>query len=296
MGVPGYRLESPDVVSLGFGLYAHVQADLRWPRGRPAPGHGLGPAALAALLRSYPASVASHATAAHCWRLPVPAALEREHRIHVTRFDGKGPAQRRGIVAHRSPLGTPDRTMLLGVPVTTAARTWVDLAADPRLDDSDLVVLADAIVNRPWVRGHRVDGLDTTTGLAEPLGRAGSVKGVGRARAALARARVGADSPPETRARLALVDAGLPEPGVQVPADPADPYTPVADLGYRDLRMAIQYDGSHHRTAQQQAADAYRDDRFRQLGWTVIRLTWLDLRQGFVRLVRRVRERLEHGR
>jgi very-short-patch-repair endonuclease len=81
-----------------------------------------------------------------------------------------------------------------------------------------------------------------------------------------------------------------------VPADPSDPYTPVADLGYRDLRIAIQYDGRHHRTAEQQAADVYRDDRFRELGWTVVRLTWLDQRQGFARLIRTVREGIAAGR
>lgn len=80
-----------------------------------------------------------------------------------------------------------------------------------------------------------------------------------------------------------------------MPADPSDPYTPVADLGYRDLRIAIQDDGKHHRTAEQQAADVYRDDRFRELGWTVVRLTWLDQRQGFSRLIRMIRERLATG-
>lgn len=294
-GVPRHRLESPDVVSLGFGVYAQVGISHEWPRGYDLPGHGLGPLALAALVRHYRGALVSHATAAHCLRLPIPASLEREPRIHLTWADGSAPAQRRGIVSHRSPLTREDQTSRHGIALTTPARTWIDLCSDPRLQQTDLVILADAIVNRPWRRGTRIDGLDTLDGLSAAMTRAGAVKGIRRARITLDRTRVGADSPAETRTRLALVDAGLPEPEVQVPADPSDPYTPVSDLGYRDLKIAIQYDGKHHRTAEQQAADVYRDDRFRELGWTVVRVTWLDQRQGFARLIRMVRERIATG-
>jgi hypothetical protein len=292
LGVPAYRLEAPDIESLGRGLYAHRHLMDRWPSGHETPGHLLGPRAVAALCRHYPGSVVSHATSAHVFRLPLPRLLLREPRIHLTWFDGAAPAQRRGVISHRSPLQELDRTTVHRIPVTSPARTWVDLAGDSRVDDTELVVLADAIVKRPWARGPREDGLDTLRGLSEAIARAGSVKGIRRARAALRLTRVGADSPPETRARLALVGAGLPEPGVQVRADPDDPYSPVADLGYPGLKIAIQYDGKHHRTPQQQAADAYRDEAFQRRGWTVVRLTWLDQQQGFARLVALVRERL----
>lgn len=294
-GVPRHRLESPDVVSLGFGVYAQAGISHEWPPGHDLPGHGLGPLALATLVRHYRKAVVSHATAAHCLRLPVPPSLAREAQVHLTWSDGAVPTQRRGIVSHRSSLDREDQTSRHGIILTTPARTWVDLCGDPRLQPTDLVILADAIVNRPWRRGIRIDGLDTINGLSAAVTRAGAVKGIRRARVALDRTRVGADSPAETRTRLALVDAGLPEPEVQVPADPSDPYTPVADLGYRDLRIAIQYDGKHHRTAEQQAADVYRDDRFRELGWTVVRLTWLDQRQGFARLIRMIQKRIASG-
>lgn len=294
-GVPRHRLESPDVVSLGFGVYAQAGISHEWPPGHDLPGHGLGPLALATLVRHYRKAVVSHATAAHCLRLPVPPSLAREAQVHLTWSDGAVPTQRRGIVSHRSSLDREDQTSRHGIILTTPARTWVDLCGDPRLQPTDLVILADAIVNRPWRRGIRIDGLDTINGLSAAVTRAGAVKGIRRARVALDRTRVGADSPAETRTRLALVDAGLPEPEVQVPADPSDPYTPVADLGYRDLRIAIQYDGKHHRTAEQQAADVYRDDRFRELGWAVVRLTWLDQRQGFARLIRMIQKRIATG-
>lgn len=291
-GIPPHRLEAPDIVPLGFGLYAHTGLSHHWPEGYESPGYGLGPDALAALILNYSGAVASHATAAHCLKLPVCRTLEREDRVHLTLCNGSTKTRRRGIVTHRSPLEPVDRTSRHGISLTSPARTWVDLCGDKRMDEQDLVILADAIVNRPWRRGGRVDGMDTIEGLAAALTRAGSVKGVRRARAVLARTRVGADSPAETRTRLALVEAGLPEPELQVAADPADRYTPVADLGYRLLKIAIQYDGKHHRTPEQQAADVYRDERFRELGWTVVRLTWLDQRQGFVRVIRLVSQRL----
>ncbi|NUL45927.1 DUF559 domain-containing protein [Cellulosimicrobium funkei] len=237
--------------------------------------------------------MASYATAAHATRLPVPQILQAERRVHLTWPAGAHQTQRKDIVSHRQSLSPCDTTTLLGIPVTTPARTWVDLSGDPRLNDIDLVVLADAIIKRPWRKGRRVDALDTLDGLAATIQRAGRVKGVRRARLALERARIGADSPQETRTRLALVDAGLPEPDLQVRADPADPYSPAADLGYRDLKLAIQYDGEHHRTREQQAIDADRDRAFQERGWTVIRLTWLDQKQGFTRLIREVRSRFD---
>ncbi|VXB80648.1 hypothetical protein CITRIK5_60366 [Citricoccus sp. K5] len=78
--------------------------------------------------------------------------------------------------------------------------------------------------------------------------------------------------------------------------DPSDRLAPTADLGYRDQKIAIQYDGRHHRTASQQASDAYRDAWFQERGWLVIRLTSLALGQGFSRLIQVVRRRFEaHG-
>ncbi|HRO29238.1 MULTISPECIES: endonuclease domain-containing protein [Micrococcaceae] len=176
--------------------------------------------------------------------------------------------------------------------LTSPARTLIDLAADERLAFVDLVVVSDAIVNRPYRPGGRIDGLDTPAGLAAAVASAGRRPGIRRARHVIDQTRVGADSPQETRVRLALVDAGLPEPELQVKGDPAERWSPEADLAYRDLKIAIQYDGKHHRSREQQAADAYRDEWFQRHGWLVVRLTWADQAQGFARLIRLVRERL----
>ena len=77
---------------------------------------------------------------------------------------------------------------------------------------------------------------------------------------------------------------------------PADPASPVVDLGYRGARLALQYDGAGHRTAQQQARDARRDAYCLEREWTTLRCTWEDQRAGFGRIVGLVRRRLARTR
>lgn len=250
----------------------------------------MGHLALIAIARQFPAAVYSHGTAAQVFQLPVPDDIIQEETLHLTWPRGSSTAQRQSLTAHRSRLSSADQGRFRRLPLTTPARVWVDLSSTLSL--TDLIVLGDAIVNRPWVHGRRVDGLGTLDGMDAALTRAGSTKGVRQARVALTRCRVGADSRPETLARLALVDAGLPEPVPQLCGDPADRSAPDADLGYRAQRIAIQYDGKHHRTGDQQYSDAYRDAWFQERGWLVIRLTSRDLHQGFGRLIQLVRRRV----
>ncbi|WP_235423565.1 hypothetical protein [Pseudarthrobacter chlorophenolicus] len=101
--------------------------------------------------------------------------------------------------------------------------------------------------------------------------------------------RAGADSAPETFLRLALVEAGLPEPELQVRIAPDDPHSPASNLGYRQQRIAIQYDGGHHLTREQQSRDNYRDECFRAANWNYFKFNADDLVQDFRWAVRRVR-------
>ena len=124
------------------------------------------------------------------------------------------------------------------------------------------------------------------------LRASGRFHGRPAAREALDSVRVGADSPPETRLRLALVAGGLPEPELQAALEPGDPFSPVADLAYRHVRLALQYDGAGHRTREQQARDARRDRYGQARGWTTLRVTWADGREDFRGVVAVVRCRL----
>ncbi|QCU77331.1 hypothetical protein E7744_03200 [Citricoccus sp. SGAir0253] len=304
------RTNARDVQRFSHGLYRGAgPSGPSWQAcGLEDPGHGLSPQDVRALLRLRPDAVVSHLSAAHLYRVPLPRGLTASPAgrspagpgsLHLSVPHDGSRIRREGVVAHRRAVPDADVTSRLGLRVTSAARTWLDLAALwPRLDRDDLVVAGDHLVRHPWVRGEgRTDPLTTVTEVRAALHRAGRFRGIVAAREALDLVRVGADSPPETRLRLALVDAGLPEPGLQVPADPDDPSSPRADLGLVPWRIALQYEGHHHRDARQQELDAYRDAWFQVHGWLVIKVTGADLRNGFRRVVRLVRERMaSHGR
>jgi hypothetical protein len=176
--------------------------------------------------------------------------------------------------------------------MTTPERTWCDLSSLLRPGQEDLLVAAgDYLVTPPWTPYGRDEPITSVARIQRTLAEAGRFKGVRLARAALPLVRVGADSVPETLLRLALVNAGLPEPELQVRADPHDRLSPRADLGYQPWRIALQYDGEHHRSKEQQARDARRDAWFQSHGWMVIRVTAADLQDGFAHVITVVKRR-----
>lgn len=79
----------------------------------------------------------------------------------------------------------------------------------------------------------------------------------------------------ETRVRLIIVAAGLPEPLVNDPAqDDYGGWLARVDLIYPQVKVGIEFQGDHHRTDRQQ----WRDDlvRMRTLqddGWMVLYLS-----------------------
>ena len=129
--------------------------------------------------------------------------------------------------------------------------------------------------------GSRLPPRTTASRLSAALERAGRFKGVRVARAALALIRVGADSPPETRLRLALLDAGLPEPRLQAQlVSPAGERTD-ADMVVERSGVALHYDGGHHRTPEQQRRDARRDRLWQEAGHLSITVMGADLAEDF---------------
>lgn len=76
---------------------------------------------MAAVLACGPDAVASHATAAALWGF-------RKHRSGPIEVTAPGRHRRPGITAHRSPLTRAEKTKHLGIPVTTPARTLLDIA------------------------------------------------------------------------------------------------------------------------------------------------------------------------
>lgn len=200
-----------------------------------------------------------------------------------------------------------DRTAVVvedGVRMLDRAATWASLSTSLALDD--LVIIADHLlrVPRPQFDQRRTEPFATSALLAQAIERSPRT-GRRRLREALALARVGADSPMETRLRLALARAGLPEPVLNRPTlgpdgaplrlfdrDPFGENGPTPDMQWPAYRVAVEYDGMHHLTREQKDRDIRRAERFRQLGWLEVVVTGRHMSGGAQRAVARVKAAL----
>jgi very-short-patch-repair endonuclease len=179
--------------------------------------------------------------------------------------------------------------MFDGVRVTSPARTWLDLAALPSVDE--LVAAGDSIVVE-----HGEDfpvprqPLATIGDLKGIVGRHPGMRGVRKARLALDMIRVGADSAPETMMRLALVRAGLPEPTLNVVLRNRMGQPVVwPDAAYHEPKIALQYDGEHHGGPEQYRRDIKRQALTESLGWRELRVQTSDLEGERPFIVEKVR-------
>jgi hypothetical protein len=103
-----------------------------------------------------------------------------------------------------------------------------------------------------------LDALSRATGLAADhvapmMERYKGARGIRGLRTALDLMDGGAQSPRETWLRLLLIDAGYPRPQTQIPVLDADGYEfAFLDMGWEEVKIAVEYDGEHHRTDQGQ--------------------------------------------
>lgn len=218
----------------------------------------------------------SHATAAVLWGLPLPV-LDLD-RLDVSVCAPVRAPRGRGVRGHQ--LSGDQVTVMTGprgLRTTSPASTWAQLGARVR-HPYDLTAIADAVILVPRIPGPF--GRVLREPLAKPADlevelRRGRRIGVHALDEAMTRARVGAVSRPETWCRLTIVDAGLPEPVLDHDVyDDAGVFVGCVDLAYPDLRIAIEYEGDHHRVdTRQWNRDIAKHDRLAELGWRVIRVT-----------------------
>ena len=239
----------------------------------------------------------SHVTAAVLWDLPLPR-LDLA-RIDVAVLAPHRAPRGRGVRGHQLSPRQVTTTVAGGMRLTSPAATWAQLGGLAR-HPYDLTAIADAILLTPRVPGPRGrvirQPLATLQELQEEL-RRGRRIGIGLLEEALRRARPGAVSRPETWTRLTLIDAGLPEPVLDHDVYDGDVFVGCVDLAYPELRIAIEYEGDHHRLdAAQWNRDIEKHDRLAALGWRVIRVTKAMLFQHPGELTARVRAALRARR
>ncbi|MEO8261027.1 MAG: DUF559 domain-containing protein [Pseudolysinimonas sp.] len=202
----------------------------------------------------------SHLTAAALLGAPVP----RSSRIHVTTGAQHDRMRRPGVVGHRA----ADLPVMLhlGLPIVAPAHAWFQLAT--LLGHDDLVAVGDYLVTPN--RRRQTPAIASIDALRAAIPE--RARGAARARRALSDVRVGAESRMETLLRLLLMRSGLPEPLLNPPVDVGvDTLHP--DLLYPEWRVALEYEGDHHRTDPQQwRHDIWRREAFEDAGFRVIRV------------------------
>lgn len=234
-------------------------------------------------------AVVSHVSAAvlhavDLWDLPFD-------RVHLTRDRPSGARRGHDLHLHAAPLPPGDVTVIRGIPVTTPARTAVDIARAATFDQG--VVVADAALrqtgtNRP--------------ALEEVLRASAGRHGVTRAARVVAFADGRAASPGESRSRVLFARNHLPVPVLQREVRDRDGmHVATVDFWWGGRRPVVgEFDGEVEygrllRPGQDPGdvvvQEKIREDHLRELGLDVVRWTWQDLADP-QHLLARLRRRL----
>ncbi|GAA4752068.1 hypothetical protein GCM10023328_38980 [Modestobacter marinus] len=231
----------------------------------------------------------SHTSAARVHRLVVPRAAGPEVRLtDPTQF-----RVGRGYRISEGALAPEDVVTHEGLPVTTVTRTLADVGREWPLLDA--VVAADDAL---------ADGRTSPSALrASALAQTHWV-GCGNAARAFSLARVGAHSPHETRTRLALLGAGLPEPLLQCAVLVGSRLVAVLDMYWPDHGVFAECDGLVKYTdpwrgrtpAEVMWQEKRRHDELLDLDLHGVRIAPEDLRKRWDVKLARLGSLLERGR
>lgn len=185
-----------------------------------------------------------------------------------------------GIRAHGDRIEDDEISVMGEIPVTSAARTALDIGC--WYTTTAAVAGIDALVRATGIKAADVELL------AERYSRR---RGIVQARKAIALFDSGAQSPKESWLRIVLVQAGLPPPQTQIPiTDEFGDLIAYLDMGWGELKVAVEYDGDHHRTDRRQYGwDIRRSEMLQRRGWIIVRVVASDRPADIIRRVRAAR-------
>lgn len=221
-------------------------------------------------------AVASHRTAARVHGIEIPPGAFPE-QVTVQRHHRR--VRRRELVFHARTMDIGDVIVIGGVPVTSPARTLVDLAGS--LNSLPAVWAIDDALRR---------GLTDRRAIARSCESRPGAPGEARARDHIRQADGKAESILETAGRLALVDAGLRLPVAQYRVDDGAGFVAFLDGAYPDDKVGLEFDGHEpHSRPEAIFRDRRRQNSLMRLGWTILRFTWWDVMYGTEHYVAQVR-------
>jgi hypothetical protein len=225
-----------------------------------------------------PGSHLSHHTAAALWGAVVPP----DPNTHVWLSSPNGRLVREGLKCHYGN-GRPQVTRLEGMLISTPEQAFLDLAS-AGVGLVDLVVTAESLIK---VRRTTPEALVDSAARYE-----GRFKRMARRAATMTRA--GVDSAQETRLRLLLVLAGLPEPKVNAILRGSEgDWLRRYDLTYDEYQLAVEYDGRQHAEDNRQwQTDIARREELDRMGWRLVVITADGIYREPWRTLERVRDAL----
>jgi very-short-patch-repair endonuclease len=234
---------------------------------------------MAALFAGGDQAVLSHISAARLWGLPIGPATP----VHVTTPQQRCSSAK--IAFHRSLIPGDELTEIDDVPVTTTARTLLDLAScvPPHrlraiVDEAEYRQLTD-IVPLPVLLG-RYPGRRGVTAIRRVLEE--GVSGENRTREEL-----------EARFREFLIERDIPRPIFNRPMTVGS-LRMVADCVWLRERLIVELDGgAAHRRRRNFDSDRARDRVLLAAGWRPVRVTWRHLADDLDGLERELRTLLE---
>jgi very-short-patch-repair endonuclease len=203
---------------------------------------------MAAVLAGGPGAVLSHASAAMAWDLRRTSGRV----IDVSVPTRAGRARRAGLRLHRTMLGAGDVTEHRGIPITTPARTIIDLS-----------------------RTLKGRSLEHIVDLADQRGLI-DFADLRQANSASLQAVLQNYRPAPTRSELEerflklCDDHGIPRPETNVLIDGI-----LVDFVWRDRNLIVEVDGyAYHRAPSRFERDRENDVTLTIQGWRVLRFTW----------------------
>ncbi len=253
-GVSDWQLRHREIVRSSRDTYL-PQAEADEPRQRIR----------AVLLGAPPGAVVSHLTAAALWRFEVPLAAD-DRRVHLSVPPGSRVRSRADRVVHASAVPGPETRRLDGLLVTSAGRTWMDLAAV--VPPAALLAVTDQLLARRFPADEFPAIVDRSRGR----------RGAARARAVMALGDPLAGSPMESVLRWLVHEAGLLRPVLQhVVRDASGRFLGRVDMAWPDRKVLVEFDGDVHRERTVFVDDLRRQNGLVLAGWTVLRFTSADV-------------------
>jgi hypothetical protein len=168
-----------------------------------------------------------------------------------------------GIQIHSDRIERDEIVLVAGVPVTSPPRTALDLGCWHTTMTA--VAGIDALGKATDIRAADVELLAR---------RYAGRRGIARARQAVALFDPGAQSPKESWLRVVLIQAGLPRPQTQIHVlNEFGSAIAYLDMGWADVKVAVEYDGEQHRSDRRQYTwDVRRLELLERLGWIIVRV------------------------